>query len=168
MPSWLLRCALCSLLLLPTTGSALNYDQYDDLYAYFSGGLHSWSEEVSDASAEGLKVRFGQQLTSFVAVEAHLAFGGSDEDVSLDRLFGLYAQFGLPLNYFTPYAKVGMTSVSLSDGDNTRSDFEFGYGVGAELNITRQFFIDLEYMRYLETDDVDMDAFTLSLGYRLR
>ncbi|SFX24217.1 outer membrane beta-barrel protein [Marinospirillum alkaliphilum] len=143
------------------------YDDYDAIHSYVSGGLHHWSSE--DSSAQGLKIRFGQQLNAFVGAEMHFAIGGEDPDTetSLDRLFGLYAKFILPLDSFSPYVKLGGTSASLSTAGESSSDFEMSYGLGAEFNITDRFFVDLEYMVYLETATLELEGFTLGIGYRL-
>lgn len=162
-----LPAVLVGCLLLPTAGKVYAYDDYSEIHSYISGGLHHWSSD--DSSAEGLKLRFGQQLTPFIGAEVHFALGGEDSktEASLDRLFGIYAKFVLPLDAFNPYAKLGMTSASIKTADETASDFEMSYGVGAELNITSRFYIDLEYMSYLDTAKLELSGFTLGLGYKL-
>lgn len=150
------------------SSSALAHDNYDDIYSYFKGGLHHW--EAGDISEDGLKLAFGQQLTSFAGVEAHFAIGGEDKETEtkLDRLFGLYGKFNLPLEYLNPYVKLGFTSASLKEADSSVSEFEMSYGVGIELNVNKNVFFDLEYMSYLDTSELELTAFTLSVGYKLR
>jgi len=162
LPAILVGC-----LLLPNAGKLHAYDDYDEIYSYVSGGLHHWSSD--DSSAEGLKIRFGQQLNTFVGAEVNFAVWGEDSatQTSLDRLFGLYGKFVLPLDMFNPYAKLGMTSVSLKTEEETNSEFEISYGLGAEINVTSSFFIDLEYMVYSDTEELELDAFTLGIGYKL-
>lgn len=159
---------LVGCLLLPNAGKLHAYDDYDEIYSYVSGGLHHWSS--GDSSAEGLKIRFGQQLNTFVGAEVHFALGGEDSttEVSLDRLFGIYGKFGLPLGSITPYAKLGMTSASVKEAEETSSEFEMSYGVGTEFSVTPRFFIDLEFMTYLSTAELELDGFTLGIGYKLR
>lgn len=162
LPAVLIGC-----LFLPITGKLYAYDDYSEIYGYVSGGLHHWSSD--DSSAEGLKLRFGQQLTPFIGAEVQFALGGEDSDTetSLERLFGIYGKFGLPLGAFTPYAKLGMTSASIKEAEETTNDFEMSYGLGAEMNITSRFFFDLEYMVYLDTAKLELDGFTLGIGYKL-
>lgn len=162
-----LPAVLVGCLLLPTTGKLYAYDDYSEIHGYISGGLHHWSSE--DSSADGLKIRFGQQFTPFIAAEAHFAIGGEDSatQVSLDRLFGIYGKFVLPLDMFNPYAKLGMTSASVKQDDESKSDFEMSYGVGTEINVTSRFFVDMEYMVYLDTAELELDGFTLGIGYKL-
>lgn len=164
----MLRFISSFLLLLLLSTPAVAYDDYEDIYGYFKGGIHHW--KAADINAEGLKLAFGQQLTPFAGVEAHLAMGGEDKESStkLDRLFGLYGKFNLPLGYFNPYAKLGFTSASLTEADATASEFEMSLGVGVELSITDKVFFDFEYMSYLDTAELELDAFTLSLGYKLK
>ena len=154
------------LLLLPGVSAQAFYDEYEDIYSYVSGGLHAWSSD--GASAEGLKVRFGQRFNTFVAAEMHFATGGedSDEEVSLERLFGLYAVFMVPLDAFTPYVKLGLNSATLDDAGESTSEMEVGYGLGVSFDLTDQVFVDLEYMVYLETADMELEAFTLGVGYK--
>lgn len=163
-----LPAVLVGCLLLPTTGKLYAYDEYSDIYSYVSGGLHHWTSD--DSSADGLKLRFGQQLTPFIGAEVQFAIGGEDSstEVSLDRLFGIYGKFVLPLDTINPYIKLGMTSASMkiADGEST-SDFEMSYGLGAEINVTPRFFVDLEYMVYLDTAKLELDGFTLGIGYKL-
>ncbi|MBE0506784.1 MAG: porin family protein [Marinospirillum sp.] len=157
---------LLSCLLLPAT-TLQAYDKYDDIYSYVSGGLHHWSS--NDSSAQGLKVRFGQQLSTFVGAELHFAVGGEDAETetSLDRLFGLYGKFIMPLDFFSPYAKLGGTSASLSTAGENSSEFEISYGLGAEISVTPRFYVDLEYMVYLDTAAMQLEGFTLGVGYKL-
>ena len=98
---------LVGCLLIPATGKLYASDDYSQIHSYIGGGLHHWSSQNS--SANGVKVHFGQQLNSFVSAEAHAGTGGKDSatDVSLDRLFGLYGKFALPLELISPYVKLG-------------------------------------------------------------
>lgn len=162
-----LPAVLVGCLFLPTTSKLYAYDNYDAMYSYVSGGLHHWTSD--DSSAEGLKLRVGQQLNAFIAAEAHFALGGedSDTDVSLEHLFGIYGKFVLPLNAFNPYAKLGVTSAKLEAEGVSNSEFEMSYGLGAELNLTPRFYVDLEYMVYLDTTELELDGFTLGIGYKL-
>lgn len=157
---------LLSGLLLPFS-SVYAYDNYDEIYSYVSGGLHQWNSD--EASAEGLKIRFGQQLSTFVGAEVHFAVGGEDAEAeaSLDRLFGLYGKFILPLDFFSPYAKLGATSASMTVAEESSSEFEISYGLGTEISVTPRFYVDLEYMVYLETAAMQLDGFTLGVGYKL-
>lgn len=166
MSRWL-PAVLVGCLFLSTTSKLYAYDDYSAVHSYISGGLHHWSS--ADSSADGLKVRFGQQLTPFIGAEAHFAIGGKDSttDASLERLFGLYGKFLLPLSVFNPYAKLGVTSASLEVADASTNEFEMSYGVGAEFNVTSRFYADLEYMVYLDTEKLELDGFTFSIGYKL-
>jgi opacity protein-like surface antigen len=157
---------LLSCLLLPAM-SLHAYDNYDDIHSYVSGGLHHWSS--NNSSAYGLKLNAGQQLNTFFAAEAQFAIGGkdTDTDTSLDRLFGLYGKFILPLDLFSPYAKLGVTSASLTTGDTSTREFELSYGLGAEFNITSRFYVDMEYMVYLDVAAMQLEGFTLGVGYKL-
>ncbi|WP_404417250.1 outer membrane beta-barrel protein [Marinospirillum sp.] len=166
MKRWMASGLLTLAFFLPFATAQAFYDEYDDIYSYVSGGLHSWNS--GEASAEGLKIRFGQQLSTFVGAEMHFALGGEDAEaeVSLDRLFGLYATFSVPLDSFRPYGKLGLGTASLSEAEETTSELEIGYGLGAAFFLTDQVFVDLEYMVYLETAEMELEGFTLGAGYK--
>lgn len=166
MVRWL-PTALVGCLLFPAVGQLYAADDYSEIHSYVSGGLHHWSSD--DSSADGLKIRFGQQLNTFVGIEGHFAIGGEDSatGISLDRLFGVYGKFILPLDMFSPYAKLGMASASLKAPEGSQSEFEMGYGIGTEIKINPRFYVDLEYMVYLDTADMQLDGFTLGIGYKL-
>lgn len=147
---------------------ALAYDDYSDIYTYFKGGIHFWDSD--NINETGLKLAVGQQLGTFMGVEAHFAMGGEDSDTKtkLEHLFGLYGKANLPLAAFNPYAKLGFTSASMKYADSSSSEFEFSYGLGVEVSATPNVFVDLEYMVYMDTSDLELNAFTLSVGYKLK
>ena len=169
MKRWIASGLLTLVLFLPLTTAQAFYDEYDDIYSYVSGGLHIWND--GDDSAMGGKASFGQQLNTFVGAEVQLATGGTNEqEATLDWLFGGYARFTLPLGRFTPFAKLGLTAISLGDGEESETDLGFSYGLGAEFGLPRSFYLDIEYMSYLAADaegvDTDLDALTLGVGYK--
>ena len=156
-------------LLMPFASAQAFYDEYDDIYSYAAAGVHLWND--GNDSGVGAKFRYGQQINTFLGAEFQLGLGGeNNQDVSLDWLFGGYARFTLPLGRAVPFAKLGVTAVSLDDGNDSQTDFGVGFGLGVELAVTSSFFVDLEYMSYLaaEADDVDtdLDALTLGIGYK--
>lgn len=169
MKPWLASGLISLVGLLFWTQAQAFYDEYDDIYSYGGAGLHVWND--GDDSALGIKLHLGQQLSTFFGAEVQLASGGTNEqDATLDWLFGGYARFTLPLGQFTPYAKLGVTAVSLGDGDESETDFGVGFGLGVVFDLPRSFYADIEYMSYLAADaenvDTDLDALTLALGYR--
>lgn len=156
------------LMLFLSTPALAYYDDYSDMYTYFKGGIHFWDSD--DVNETGLKLGVGQQLGTFLGVEAQFGMGGEDKDTKtkLERLFGLYGKANLPLGAFNPYAKLGFTSASMEYEEGSNSEFEFSYGIGVEVSATPNVFVDLEYMVYMDTDDLELNAFTLSVGYKLR
>lgn len=143
-------------------------DDYSDIYTYVAGGLHHWSS--GDASAEGLKLTFGQQFSPYMAAEVQMGFGGKDDaqDLSLERMFGVYGKFSLPLDKLSIYGKLGLSSVAVKEADTTNDEFEVSYGVGAQMSFNPNFYVDLEYMSYVDTGTLEMDGFTFSLGYKFK
>lgn len=160
---------------------ALALDTYDDTYTYAALSVHNWDSDSDngqnpDASATGGKITFGQQLTPLVGVEVQGALGGSDEsggsDVKLEHMVGLYVRGNLPLGRINPYLKIGASSASLEvktdTGTQSNSEFEFSYGLGAELSFTDALYMQLEYMSYIDTDDLQLSGASVGVGYRFR
>ena len=169
MKHWIARGVLTAALLLPFASVQAFYDEYATTYSYAAAGLHLWNDGNDGGS--GAKVRLGHQLNTFVGAEFQLGVGGkNNQEVSLDWLFGGYARFTLPLGQLTPFAKLGLTAVSLGGADDSQTDLGLGFGLGFELAWSPVFFVDIEYMSYLavEAEDVntDLDALTLGIGYR--
>ncbi|WP_162299749.1 outer membrane beta-barrel protein [Marinospirillum perlucidum] len=169
MKHWIAAGGLLLSVLLVAAPAQAYYDDYSDVYRYAGGGLHMWNN--GDGSAMGAKLHYGQQLDAFVGAEAQLGIAGStEEEITMDWLFGGYLRFTLPLNGFTPFAKVGLTSVSLNDGDTSTTDFGWGYGLGFEFDLPYSSYASIEYMSYLTADaegvDTNLNALTLGAGYK--
>ncbi|MGO1535017.1 MAG: porin family protein [Halomonas sp.] len=130
-----------------------------------------------DLNPTGVTLRGGYFLTDYVAVEGRLGTGLSDDnisgtnaDVELDQLMGVYALGQLPVNdVFSLYGLLGFSyaeatvsapGVSVSDDDDG-----FSYGVGAQVNFTPQVVGQLEYVSYLDKSDYELNAASIGLSY---
>lgn len=166
MSRWLITLLIGGLFIVPSA-TVYAQDDYSSIYSYVGGGLHHWS--TNNSSAEGLKLRFGQSLSPFLGAEVQLAIGGEDSEteVSLERMFGLYGKFSLPLDALSFYAKLGLTSAAIEVAAETETEFEIGYGLGVEVNLNKRFYLDFEYMSYLDTATMELEGFTFGLGYKL-
>ena len=178
MKNKLIYVALTSSLLLGTgTGLAgaegeyyvgLNYAEGD----YQEDGI---SETFSPTMLVG---RFGRFLNPNFSVEGRLGFG-LDEDtqnvqeflniettLEIDRLFGIYGTGHFNLTESSSiYGVLGFSSVkgiasfpSLPGLESSEDNSSFSYGIGADIGIGSSWALNIEYMRYLDDDEFELDA----------
>lgn len=130
-----------------------------------------------DLNPTGLTIRGGYFLSDFIAVEGRLGTGLSDDtisgtnvDVELDQLVGVYATGYLPVNdVFSFYGLLGFTYAEATASNRFASasddDDGFSYGAGVQLNFTPQISGQLEYVSYLSKSDYDLSAGSVGITY---
>lgn len=128
---------------------------------------------------EGITLRGGIEFNEFIGLEARGAMGvRSDERNSikydLDHLYGGYLKVSLPLaEHVRPYIIGGYTEArgkvtldtsigSASRETDTVSDES--YGAGIDFQLTDTFGMNVEYMRYLDKSDYELNG--ISVGFR--
>jgi|TARA_A100001391_G_scaffold198904_2_gene181153 opacity protein-like surface antigen len=133
---------------------------------YVGGDAMFWSLDPDRGSSRddvGLRLRGGAQFNEFFALEGHLGTGGSDGNVELDYLAGVYAKGILPVS---PDVRLyGLAGVTEVDFDRDRES-GFSYGAGAEVDIADNLALGADYMRYLDKSAYDFDAASIGLRYR--
>ncbi|XUO83482.1 porin family protein [Halomonas sp. KM007] len=133
---------------------------------YVGGDAMFWSLDPDRGSSRddvGLRLRGGAQFNEFFALEGHLGTGGSDGNVELDYLAGVYAKGILPVS---PDVRLyGLAGVTEVDFDRDRES-GFSYGAGAEVDIADNLALGADYMRYLDESAYDFDAASVGLRYR--
>ena len=139
---------------------------------YLGIDLHAWS--VSPQRGDnwrdlGVRGRVGGRLNEHIAVEAHLASGGSDRSNSvtleLDYLAALFLRGDLPLTRYTSlYGLVGLSQVKLTAGGSSDTDSSISFGAGADYRVTDNTYVNLDLIRYV--DETDFNYSALSLGAR--
>ena len=132
----------------------------------------------------------GYDFNPYFSIEGEALFGVQDDtktetfeigDSELDvdyvfdlkHLVGAYARGNLPLgDQFRAFARAGYVTGELELSTNVEgveSESESGeaiaLGVGGEFNFTQQIYARGDYTRY-EFDDVSLDAFMASVGFR--
>lgn len=139
---------------------------------------------VPDVEPTAIAIKAGAQLSDYLAVEARVGFGAGDDSASegplkltieVDNYISAYVKPTLPLGErFSVYALAGVTrsklkaeitSVLPAESD-TDSQTDLSYGVGADLNLSTNSFVSVEYARLLNGDDYDLDALSVGLGFR--
>jgi opacity protein-like surface antigen len=154
-----------------------------DLYKSGGGSLYAGANytfvEVdgdggSDADLGTLSGKVGGHITPYFGLEARAGFGvvdddlGSGVDLEAGNFFGGYATLnvvnGSP---FTPYGIVGFTRYELEVngplGSADEDESGLSYGIGVNMAINESLSGNLEFMRYLDEDDVTIDGIGLGL-----
>lgn len=151
----------------------LNYSQYELDIAPADDNL----------TPTGATVRAGIEVNDIFALEARAGTGIEADtrsagigtaEFELDRIYGAYARLSVPvLGLFRPYAIAGYSeargSTSLRSGGvllsrNTDTSGDESYGVGVDASLAGVIGVNVEYMRYLDKEDYDLNA--ISVGIR--
>lgn len=142
-----------------------------------------------DAGFNTLSLRAGYEFTNWLAIEARYG-AGLDRDNSREQVgpfsvdikyevehyYGAYGRLTLPNDTpFKPYIIAGYTEAELEGtgkvggirvGKVKAKGDAFSYGAGVNLDLSERLFVNAEYMRLLDEDDVEVDGFTLGVSYR--
>jgi len=180
---------LALLALLAATDATAGGGRFGTLYGGGQLALLFVSEDGAerDIEAPALTYRMGGYVSSNVAIEGRfgvsLAGAGltgnrtedsAEEDVELDRLFGLYltAHFPVPLprrDVVTVFGTVGYTDIrmdaSLQAGLPPERRSGVSFGIGAELASYDGFLLNVEYMRYIDSDGLKVSGIAVGGVY---
>lgn len=137
-----------------------------------------------DLSPTALVGRAGSNFNQYVSIEGRLGIGLSDDTVTsateslsieIDTLIGLYGIGRLPLGKSSSlYALVGLTQVDATTstsmtgfGSSSFSDDEsdLSYGVGADIGIQYNLWVNVEYVQYLDKSDVEVSAIAIGMRF---
>ncbi|MCK0538522.1 outer membrane beta-barrel protein [Alcanivorax quisquiliarum] len=142
------------------------------------------SEETErEVEPDGVTLRLGMEFNQFLGLEVRGATGVSADkrrtslgtaEFDLDRLYGGYLKVSVPVGEMVrPYVIAGYTEAkgevrftnSLGTIEReTDTVNDESYGAGIDFNLTDTFGMNLEYMRYLDKDDYELNA--ISVGFR--
>ncbi|WP_319782238.1 porin family protein [Oceanisphaera sp. IT1-181] len=71
---------------------------------------------------------------------------------------------------FYPYAILGYTRAELEEKSPGKSEKssndDISFGIGADIRLNSNTDLNLEYMNYLDKDDVAIDGFSVGVTYR--
>lgn len=147
-------------------------------YAFVTYEEDGISEEF-DLGA--LVSKAGVQINPYLAAEFRAGFGVADDsmsangvslDLELDYLVGGYMVLGLPNESpVYPYAIIGATKGELTASATgfgnsfsaSESESDISYGVGANLDINKDFRVNGEYMQYIDKDGGEVSG--ISVGF---
>lgn len=154
-------------------------------YAITDFSFEGVSEEFSPTALIG---RAGSNFNQYVSIEGRLGIGLSDDTVTasdgvttasasveVDTLIGLYGVGRLPLGKSSSvYGLVGFTQVDATAstattgfGSASVSDDEsdLSYGVGADIGIRYNLWVNVEYVQYLDKSDVEVSAIAIGMRF---
>ena len=145
----------------------------------YVGGNYSTLDYSEDGLGKDLSIGAvsavgGYQLNDYVAVEARVGVGVSDDSylgatLELDNYYGAYLKFGAPIGNFYPYAMVGMTegevTASVTGFSLSQSESDVSYAAGIGYYINENINLHLEYARFLDKDAISIEGFTLGINY---
>ena len=174
-----------SLLVLTRTAAAGSEGEY---YFGLQYGVGNYDEEGISETYEPtlLTARLGYYLTRNFTIEGRIAngidddthnlpeFGNRDATLELDSIFGIY---GTAHFYLTESTSIyGVLGASRVKGTTSLEDFpglkssegnsSVSYGFGADIGIGENWALNVEYIRYLDKDDFDLDVGSVGATFR--
>ncbi|MDC0664279.1 porin family protein [Marinobacter sp. SS21] len=130
---------------------------------------------LDDADVGTLSAKVGVLATPYLGVEARGGFGVDDDridgaELSMDNFFGGYATLNLANESpATPYAIIGFTRIELEldtvFGTFKDDESDLSYGLGVNLEMSKELSGNLEYMRYFDKDDDTIDGLSVGLTF---
>jgi opacity protein-like surface antigen len=152
--------------------------------SFYAGGLLTridYSEDGLDAKPTAIGFNVGAKINQNFAVEGRVSTGLSDDsvqvlgvipaDVKVKSLFGIYGKGILPLSDTASiYGLLGYSRVKLGiEGngfDDSASDSDVSYGVGAEFALTNTTSLAIEWAQLLKVDDAKVSGLTLGVSFK--
>lgn len=128
-----------------------------------------------DADLTSLQFKFGSWLNTenTFGFEFRAALGMDDDkiggtEVEIDRFYGAYVRGQFPTNFqVRPYGLLGATRVETTQtpgGSENYSDISLG--LGAEMTVSRNLFVSLEYLRAIDRSGDEISNLSLGVGGR--
>lgn len=162
---------------LATVGTASAQDMYKTgmggAYAGLNYTFLNLETGNADADVDTLSAKIGVMATPYLGFEARGGFGVNDErirgvDYSLDNFFGGYATFNLANESpITPYVIAGFTRVEIEAnsflGSATEDETDVSFGIGMTMEFAPNLSGNLEYMRYYEDSDAEIDGLGIGI-----
>ncbi len=139
-----------------------------------------------DANLTALVGRAGVHVNRHFSFEGRAGFGVDDDalvgrvllagedvevDIEIDYLMGGYLRGHIPIaDLISLYGVVGVTNLRFSGGANggseTQKESSASWGAGIDLHAHGRATLSFEYMRYLDKDDFELNAFGIGFGGR--
>ncbi len=131
-------------------------------------------------------VKFGYNAHENLAIEVMAGTGVSDikesacyegscasVKIKADSVFGIYAKPKIKLGDAELFARLGYSHTELKakvsvDGQSFSEKFkegDFSFGAGVSYSLTKQWYVQADYMRYLDKKGVELNGPTISVGF---
>lgn len=134
-------------------------------------------ETTRDADVGALQFKFGTWLNpeGTFGAEFRAALGITDDEignteVEIDRYYGGYLRGQFPANVpVRPYGILGVTRVetTFKNGGSDSEDYnDISLGIGADMDISNQVFVTLEYLRAIDRSGDEVSNLSLGVGGR--
>lgn len=139
-----------------------------------------WTSQTESADPTGLLVALGNQFNENFAVEAQVGVGLSEDEfvgdweIELSRLLALNVVGILPVNdSLSFYGKAGLMKLEFEDSDDDKyDDTGISYGIGAQLNLSSQAALKVEYVVLPDTEndefELDIESNAINLGLKFQ
>ncbi len=136
--------------------------------------LDASNTSVNDLSLTSISVKFGKTLTEQTSGEVRLGLGvsgstvpepnGSHYNVDIESFYGTYLKTGLAIDEATyAYVILGLTEANLDAKKFSSTESDFSFGIGIDLGNRKDIFFNLEYMRYISKNSVELNGFNFGL-----
>lgn len=174
-----------SMFLVTGTGVAGTEGQYYIGLNYAEGDYEE--DGISETFNPTMLVgRFGRFITPNFSIEGRLGFdqdddtqslpefGNRDFALELDSLYGIYGTGHFNLTESSSiYAVLGFSRVkgtasipSIPGLESTEKNSSVSYGIGTDIGIGSNWALNVEFIRYLDDDEFDLDATNIGATFR--
>lgn len=139
-------------------------------YIGFQFGSARADDGIIDFEPDYGVIRLGIMPTENIALEWRLGTGDSDDvngvTFDLENVYGLYGLYHYNFSAKASiYAVAGYSQVSfkasVGDLSDQGDDDGFSYGIGAQV-----YGVNVEFMQYLDTSDVEVEALAIGYNYK--
>lgn len=128
-----------------------------------------------DADVTALQFKFGSWLNdaSTLGFEFRAALGMDDDDINnidieIDRYYGAYLRGQFPSDFqVRPYGILGLTRVETTESPGGSENYsDLSLGLGAEMTLSNNLFLNLEYLRVVDSSGDEISNLGLGVGGR--
>lgn len=131
------------------------------------GATSSVTEKIS---TNGGTFKLGREFGKFFAIEAHVGYAKESQANAFGDKFefahgAAYARLNLPYERFNFYVMGGQAQADIDVGSFDDDDTYNAGGVGMDFFGSERTAFTLEYLRYQDSDDVEVDLITIGFKH---